>query len=436
MAAAAQAKVKLFKEIEELKRKVAESDGIRVELQECKEELARRDQLQAQLDQWKADFMEGSKHLNKMKRETQEAKDLAMSYKRKLRLSDEKGAYHELEIKKLKDSLKIAEAVRDGTVKKGRVQDKHVKKMAQHTKVHETLRIDAEEELRKTKQFLDQERSFRLQDLHRHNEVMGANEDLEDSIVKLEGEKMAVVKEAVGQRARVRKLRGELEASKLITEVADRDISTQNKEIETLRIDLLELKRVVQEKNYEISVWAKRFIELEGEYNRVQHQLASIATGATARTQTVTAGRLARHGASASALVMARKSASLGGATLRDMGLPQRPTPLSGTAASARRQRLKTPLNPEPAFLTRRADMPGDARELIGRPQTVGTAPRITQPYFDPQAGARPHQSGAVQRSAQLRPEPPDAPAAARTAAATPTVHARTLDRHVSSLKS
>ena len=322
MASAAQQKLKLFKEIEELKKKVAETDDIRVELQECKEELVRRDALQEQLEQWKQDFQEGAKHMNKMKRETQEAKDLAISYKRKLREQQLRGGELEGEVKRLKDSLKIAEAVRDGTVKKGRQQDKRVKKMQQHTRVHESLRIGAEEELRKTKQFLDQERSFRLQDLHRHNEAMEATEELEKARAKLEGDKVKVVKEVVGQRARVRKLQSELEASKLITVVADRDITMQNREIEELKVNLLELKRVVEEKNREIGVWARRFMELESEYHRVQHQLAQVAVGASSRSHVVTRGSLARHGAAATAISMTRGSASLTQSDLHEMGIP------------------------------------------------------------------------------------------------------------------
>merc|ERR1719197_1014276 len=162
--------------------------------------------------------------MNKMKFETQEAKDLAIAYKRKLRESELKSGGLEAEVKRLKDSLRIAEAVRDGAQKKMRENDKSVRKMQQHVHVHDTLRVGAEEELRSTKQFLDQERSFRLQDLHRHNELMETNEAMNEVKAKLTREKVKVVKEVVGQRARVRKLQSELEASKLITAVADQDI--------------------------------------------------------------------------------------------------------------------------------------------------------------------------------------------------------------------
>ena len=111
MASAAQAKVKLFKEIEELKRKVAEADEAVSALAEAKAELARRDGEAAQLEQWKKDFMEGSKHMNKMKREAEEAKDLAMALKRKLKASDEQGAFQEMRIAKLTDQVKLAEAI-------------------------------------------------------------------------------------------------------------------------------------------------------------------------------------------------------------------------------------------------------------------------------------------------------------------------------------
>ena len=300
MASAAQAKVKLFKEIEELKRKVAEADEAVSALAEAKAELARRDGEAAQLEQWKKDFMEGSKHMNKMKREAEEAKDLAMALKRKLKASDEQGAFQEMRIAKLTDQVKLAEAIRDGTNKKSRQQDKDVKKMKQFTQVHESLRVGAEEELRKTKQFLDQERTYRLQDLHRHNEIMLENEELEDTKAKLRGDHVEAVKDVVQQRVRVRKLKGELEANKLITMVADRDISEQNSEIGSLKLDVLELKRVVQEKNKELGVWAQRFMELETEYNRVQQQLTSVATSASERSHIVASGRYARHGASAS----------------------------------------------------------------------------------------------------------------------------------------
>ena len=300
MSAAAQAKVKLFKEIEELKRKVAEADEAVSELAEAREELKRRDGERAQLEQWKKDFMEGSKHMNKMKRETGEAKDLAMALKRKLKAAEEKDAFNEMRIAKLTDQVKLAEAIRDGTNKKSRQQDKDVKKMKQFTQVHESLRVGAEEELRKTKQFLDQERTYRLQDLHRHNEIMVENEELERAKLKLRDDHVEAVKDVVKQRVRVRKLKGELEANKLITMVADQDISQQNSEIGSLKLDILELKRVVQEKNKELSVWAQRFMELETEYNRVQQQLASVATSASERSHTVASGRYARHGASAS----------------------------------------------------------------------------------------------------------------------------------------
>ena len=162
-------KQKLHNEIVALQKQVAETDGMRVELKELREEMAERDKEREQLEQWKQDFQEGAKHMNKMKFEAQEAKDLAISYKRKLRESELKSGDLEAEVKRLKDSLRIAEAVRDGAQKKMRENDKSVRKMQQHVHVHDTLRVGAEEELRSTKQFLDQERSFRLQDLHRHN---------------------------------------------------------------------------------------------------------------------------------------------------------------------------------------------------------------------------------------------------------------------------
>lgn len=400
-------KQKLHNEIVALQKQVAETDGMRVELKELREEMAERDKERDQLEQWKQDFQEGAKHMNKMKFETQEAKDLAIAYKRKLRESELKSGGLEAEVKRLKDSLRIAEAVRDGAQKKMRENDKSVRKMQQHVHVHDTLRVGAEEELRSTKQFLDQERSFRLQDLHRHNELMETNEAMNDVKAKLTREKVKVVKEVVGQRARVRKLQSELEASKLITAVADQDIGAQHREIAQLRMDVLELKRVIQEKNREIGVWARRFMELEGEYHRVQHDLSRVALGASQRSMIATRGPLAQHGAAATAAALARSSASLTQADLDGMGLP-RPTSLrTGTAASRRRQRVKTPLAPEPDFLTRRADGP-DAG--AGRPQTVSpgvmnphefarsgrpTPVIMKQKYFSG-TGTGPHKSGTV----------------------------------------
>ena len=122
-------KQKLHNEIVALQKQVAETDGMRVELKELREEMAERDKERDQLEQWKQDFQEGAKHMNKMKFETQEAKDLAIAYKRKLRESELKSGGLEAEVKRLKDSLRIAEAVRDGAQKKMRENDKSMRKM-------------------------------------------------------------------------------------------------------------------------------------------------------------------------------------------------------------------------------------------------------------------------------------------------------------------
>jgi hypothetical protein len=293
--AAAQAKIKLYKELEEMKRKVASSDKIAAELAACKKELERRDGLQEEMDQWKQDFANMAKATNVMKRETGEAKELVVLMRRRLKAAEDEEDRQAKEIKKLKDNYKIAESSRKGVLSKASNQARQMEKMKKENFLHDKLRTGAEEELRRTKQFLDQERSYRLVDLHRHNELNGEYEALEEEKDKVEGDKWEAVREGVQNRIEARGLKAAIEVKHQMGLVLNTEVEAQQEEITNQQYTISELKRVLQEKTSEISTWAERFTDLEGEYGRVQRRLALIAQTNGEKAETVTQGRLAEN---------------------------------------------------------------------------------------------------------------------------------------------
>jgi chromosome segregation ATPase len=367
--AAAQAKIKLYKELEEMKRKVAATDKIGAELAACKKELERRDGLQEEMDQWKQDFADMAKQTSLMKRETGEAKELVMLMRRRLKAAEEEEESLSKELNKLKANYKIAESTRKGVLAKFGNQEKQMTKMKKENFLHDQLRVGAEEELRRTKQFLDQERSYRLVDLHRHNELNGEYEALEEEKDRVEGEKYEAVREGVQNRVEARGLKAAIEVKHQMGLVLNTEVEAQQEELTQQQYQISELKRVLQEKTNEISTWAERFTDLEGEYGRVQRRLALIARSNGEKNETVTKGRLA-------------KNFRLEGFSNSQPSNVKQPTMLSKINA-----RDKLPDYKPPNF--------ADERQ--------GGSSMMTQPYYSlAQAGDSVHQSGGVYPSQQM----------------------------------
>lgn len=262
--------------------------------------------------------------------------------------------------------------------------------------MYENLRIRAEEELRQMKQFSDQERSFRLQDLHRHNELQNEQDKLEEEKDRLEFEKWKAVRDATSQRAQNRGLQAAVQVNKQMAILSDQEISQQNAEIGGLQHQVVELKRVVQEKNGEISTWSRRFMDLETEYARVKRRLAKVARSASDKSEVITKGRLATDSTKGLFARTEESMPSIGGSGYdEDVGNNGRPHSHAPTFHSKHQRRPKLKEPEVPGFITRLSgvDSVVSRRTLTnvthdGGNEHVRGGNKYKQPSFDPHDSA------------------------------------------------
>merc|ERR1712070_818380 len=111
-------------------------------------------------------------------------------------------------------------------------------------------------ELRRTKQFLDQERSYRLVDLHRQNELANEYEALEQEKDRVESEKWDAVKSNMKTRVENRGMKAAIEVKNQMGLVLNTEVEAQQEELTQQQFQVAELKRILNEKNQEIGTWA------------------------------------------------------------------------------------------------------------------------------------------------------------------------------------